>query len=92
MKYILFLLFRLIDIVTTFLCLSISCSGELNPFMNFLITNYTLIGFVFINAVLSLTVLFIFLKTKSYRISNYVLNGFLFLNALILVSNIFSLV
>ena len=90
MFYLAFIILRLADITTTFNCLKINCSTEINPFNAFLIKSFTLNGFVLINLFLSLIVLLIFYLTKKSSISKITLYGFLILNFIIVLSNLLT--
>ena len=87
MIYFIFLILRLLDIFTTYKCLSSNCSTELNPFNAFLIDNFGLNKFVFINFSLSILVLLAFYLTSKYKISKITLYSFLTLNLIVVISN-----
>lgn len=91
MIYLFFIILRFVDVFTTFNCLKINCSSELNPFNAFLINRFGLNHFVFINLFISLIVLSIFYLTRKHFVSRTTLKSFTILNFIIVCVNLFVL-
>ena len=87
MFYSYYILLRSVDLITTYRGLTANNALEMNPFTQALITNMGLIPMMLINALLSLCVLWIFIKTRHILVSRIVLYGFLLMNTLVASTN-----
>lgn len=90
MFYLLFILFRTLDILTTSIGIARG-SYEANPIYAFVIGKWGIEGFILVNGLLSLLVLLAFYLTRKKNISQYTLSGFLIMNAIIILINLFTL-